>query len=266
MNRPTRLAGVALLAAGCVAGFAACGDDDDEGGGDSIAAACKADSDLNAGVERFFQSTPALQGDGPPPKSATPQIRANYDRLVAGPIARLQREAPEEIKDDVNSAVADFSRVRNGDFSKVEAPAFEQKTGRIDAYFFDNCEGQKSEVEGLDFAFDGVEKTYETGPTRFKLDNTGKEVHVLVVVRRKPGVRESFDQILALPEERARAKVDEVGGTDDAEPGKQSYGSFNLTPGDYIAICPIPVGSTPGKEGKGPPHFVRGMKTEFSVE
>ena len=265
-NRPIRLTAAALLATAGLAGLAACGDDDDGGADAKLTAGCKADDALNDGITKFFNQTPALQGDGPPPKSATPQIRANYDRFVAGPVAQLQRDAPEEVAGDVKSAVADFRGVRNGDFSKVMAPAFENKTRRIDAYFFDNCEGTKSAVKGVDFAFQGLEDSYDAGRVRFKLDNAGKEVHEMAILRRKPSTKESFDQLLALPQRKAESKVDFVTSADGVEPGKASYANAVLAPGDYLAVCFIPQGSTPGKEGKGKPHFQLGMKQEFTVK
>ena len=39
----------------------------------------------------------------------------------------------------------------------------------------------------------------------------------------------------------------------------------DLAPGEYVAVCFIPVGTMPDHEGTGPPHFVEGMKQEFTV-
>lgn len=57
-----------------------------------------------------------------------------------------------------------------------------------------------------------------------------------------------------------------AGGT-FAEPGKDAPGLFSVEePGDYVAVCFIPLGSTPdNEEADGPPHLTQGMKVEFTV-
>lgn len=47
--------------------------------------------------------------------------------------------------------------------------------------------------------------------------------------------------------------------------GTDVAGLFELETGDYVAACFIPEGSTGDEEGTGPPHFTKGMKTEFTV-
>lgn len=110
-----RLATVGLRAAGCLGLVAACGDEDDGGGSsDKLTASCKAHAAVTEGFNKFFTQTPALMGDGPPPKSATPQIRKNYDK-----------------------------KVRDGDFSAVMSKKFEAQTERIDGYFFGKCDDER---------------------------------------------------------------------------------------------------------------------------
>ncbi|MEJ7722307.1 MAG: hypothetical protein WKF58_18585 [Ilumatobacteraceae bacterium] len=57
-------------------------------------------------------------------------------------------------------------------------------------------------------------------------------------------------------------------------PGETGHTVVDLTAGDYLAICFIPVGTTPekmsemeGQEGppEGKPHFLEGMQLEFTV-
>ncbi|MGI8592804.1 MAG: hypothetical protein ACR2ML_00250 [Solirubrobacteraceae bacterium] len=258
--------GDGLLAAGCLGVVAACGDDDG-GSSDKNAAACKSDNAVNAGFDKLFSQTPALQSDKPPSKKDVPKIRANYDKFVAGPLAQFQKDAPPEIAGDVKSAVAGTKGLRKGDTSFFMTPEFQAKTTRIDGYIYDNCDGEKTEVKGPDYAFEGLEDSYPAGLRRFKLQNTGKEVHQMVILERKPGVTESFDQILKLPQSKAMSKVDDVAEASPVGPGKASYTSADLTKGEYIAVCFLSKGTTSlGKEGKGPPHFVLGMKKEFKVE
>ena len=73
-------------------------------------------------------------------------------------------------------------------------------------------------------------------------------------------------ELLALPEEEAMAKVDMVAAV-FAPPGDESYSVADLEAGDYAMVCFIPTGaSEENPEGTGPPHFIQGMLAEFTVE
>jgi hypothetical protein len=125
--------------------------------------------------------------------------------------------------------------------------------------------------------------------------NTGAEVHELIVARKNDGVTESWDELIALPEEEAFQKVTTLGPL-FAAPGEPA--TFGIGPtgpgpmsaitveqeGEYLALCAIPQGMTElpdfGAEAEaqaspdaapasgapqGPPHFVLGMRQEFTV-
>jgi hypothetical protein len=254
----TRLAAT-LLGAGSLA-LLACGSSD------KLSAACKDQIALNQGVTQLFMRTPALQTGRPVPKAAVPQLRADYDRFVATPLAKFEKDAPDKISADVRSAAATARGLREGNVSGLMAPQFMATTARIDGYLFDKCSGEKSDVKGVDYGFQGLKASYPAGTVRFKLDNVGKEEHEMALLRRKPGVTESFAQLFKLPMAQAQSKVDFVGSADGVPPGKASYAALNLTPGQYVAVCFIPQGSTPGKQGKGPPHVALGMQKSFSVK
>ena len=83
-----------------------------------------------------------------------------------------------------------------------------------------------------------------------------------MIVKKKPGVTESFDELLASPD--GESKVDTVvAGL--RRPGEQANTSGHLDPGEYLALCPISVGSTGETEGTGPPHFTMGMHQALTV-
>jgi hypothetical protein len=267
-----RRATAVLLAAGSVAMVAACGSDDsgDSTSADSadakLAAGCAADKNISDGINQFFQNTPALQSGKPPTKAQLPQVQANYDKYVAGPLAQVVQNAPAQLKADVTAAGNAVKQLRaTGSPEQLGSPAVQRAGSNIDGYYFKSCPGQKAAITGVDYAFGGAKPTYAPGAIRFQFVNKGKEDHEMVIVKKKPGTTESFDQLLKLPESQTRSKVQFLGSAEGG-PGTTNYLAASLTKGDYLMLCSITKGTTSGKEGKGPPHFVLGMKSEFSVQ
>ena len=79
--------------------------------------------------------------------------------------------------------------------------------------------------------------------------------------------------MLALPEDQIETKVTGVGHA-TATPDQPGGGLMTFEPGRYVAVCFIPVGSTPeamadmemsGDEPQGEPHAAEGMVAEFTV-
>lgn len=126
-------------------------------------------------------------------------------------------------------------------------------------------------VVATDHAFSGLPTSVPAG-TALALDNQGAEVHELLVARKKAGVTESWDELLALPDAEAQEKVD-IFGPIFADPGNVAEGSIVLAEeGEYIALCFVPQGMTAIPSGPpapdasfGPPHAMLGMRQEFTV-
>ena len=104
-----------------------------------------------------------------------------------------------------------------------------------------------------------------------------KEPHELVLFHIPDGEERSIDELLALPEAEAQAAVGApVGVAFAAQPGSEGEvveGELVVEePGRYVALCFLPVGSTPesiedeNAQPSGPPHFTQGMKLEFTVQ
>ena len=141
------------------------------------------------------------------------------------------------------------------------------------------------------------------GPIIVSLENIGQELHVFEVVRVNDDVTLTTDELLQLPEEEVFTMITMVGSA-FAAPGTTGNGVMDLTPGRYLAVCPIPQGLTPEVEAQfaeaegsvpegsapvgsepvasgpagsapagsapagpelGPPHFTLGMVHEFTV-
>jgi plastocyanin len=128
-------------------------------------------------------------------------------------------------------------------------------------------------VVAVEYAFGNMPTTIPPGTT-LALRNDGREVHEMIVMRRHPGVAESFDQLLRMPPGEADDRMSLVGDP-LAEPGRVAEETVTLDEaGDYLMICYIPVGMTslpaPGEEPQVSPdvepHAARGMVLEFVVQ
>jgi plastocyanin len=136
-------------------------------------------------------------------------------------------------------------------------------------------EGARVDVVGTDYAFSGLEASYSS-PITIAFRNEGEEVHEIVVVRKGEGVTQSWEELLALPEEQSGDLVS-FAGVAYAEPGQTAADMVTASePGEYLAICFIPQGTTelpsidpnasePPDLGTGAPHFTLGMQAEFTI-
>ena len=57
------------------------------------------------------------------------------------------------------------------------------------------------------------------------------------------------EELLQLPEEEVFTMITMVGSA-NAAPGTTGHGVMDLTPGRYVAVCPIPQGLTPEVEAQ----------------
>jgi plastocyanin len=140
----------------------------------------------------------------------------------------------------------------------------------------DDEEAATIEVVGVEYAFEGLDGEIEAG-TELTFTNQGEEAHELVLFRLAEGETRSVEELLALPDEEVEDAVELI-GVAVAEPGADGRvveGELVLDePGDYVAICFFPVGTTEVPEGPptgdeqeqgGPPHFTQGMLQELTV-
>lgn len=184
-------------------------------------------------------------------------------------VEQAQAAAPTAVREDVDVLVGAVENVaETGDFGVFETPEVEAAGRNAHAFELDNCGWQRVDVTATEYAFEGVPATSEGGPTSFEFDNDGAELHEMVLLRKRDGVTESFEELLQLPQEEAMSKV-EFAGVAFAAPGEQdgvNYVVTDLQPGEYAMVCFIPVGTTSEESfGDGPPHFTQGMLAEFTV-
>lgn len=251
--------------------FAGCGDDDDEetaGGGVTTTTEAASGGD----TETFCKELIAIQSTEPDiPEGASEvdeqKIQEQFfkDRFL--PQARRIREAaPAEVKDEVSEIVTLFEEKGPESF---EDDRFNELDRTVNEHAVGACDAEKVSVKAVDYAFQGVPGTVEAGPVGFFFENTGTELHEMVLLRKNDDTKESFEQIVKLPRDEGEKKVTALGGA-FAFPGKEDVRLVELEEGEYAMVCFIPVGSTPDKaesdkEPEGPPHVTRGMLQEFKV-
>jgi hypothetical protein len=150
-------------------------------------------------------------------------------------------------------------------------------------------------VTAHDYFFGDLPESVPVGAS-LTLTNVGAELHEMIVVRKNDGVTESFDELIALPGDEAFQKITTAGPLFAAPGESASIGmDANGVPspmsaitlakeGQYLVICFVPQGTTempdfaaapaaspdasaaPGSAAPaGPPHFLLGMKQEFTV-
>jgi len=234
-----RRASLVLFALLAFAGLiTSCGDDDDDGeeaaGGADAAAFCDGFLALNEG-----EPTP----DG---------IRA------------VGEDAPDDETKAAFDAIADGVEEEGEAF--FESDGFTENFAVVTGAAVEECADTEIDVTAKEYAFEGLPDEVDAGILGINFENTGGEVHEIVLFAKGPDAGDAtFDELLELGEEEAEGKLISKGGS-FAPPGETNAGIFDVTePGDYVAVCFIPEGTTGEEEGEGPPHFTKGMKVEFTV-
>lgn len=252
-------------------GGVACGDDDDDEAAAPTTVAeaeftayCEASFDL----ESYFAEDPDVDFE-----TATPeQIQAALATFLQGAkplVDKVIPLTPAAIKASIDVQVAAFNQALAGaDPEEVfETPAVSAAEATTHAFDRENCGWTGVDVTATEYAFGGLPNQLEAGRTTIDLTNNGAELHEIVLVSKNAGVTETFDQLLALPEEEALTKVTMRGSTFAAQ-GDTEYFVADLPAGSYLAVCFIPQGltsqeATPAADA--PPHFALGMKKELTV-
>lgn len=248
----------------------ACGDDDDPvttgedattttAGGGQTAGDVKKYCDTILKIETFPE--PEIDFESLSQAQQAEEAKKFSKQLL--PLAEEARAAaPAEVKTDVNLLADTVVKItQTGDFSAFETPEVEAASDRTHAYELANCGWERVDVTAVEYSFQGIPPTVPAGAVSFELANKGKEPHEIRIARIKDDVKMSAAELLKLPEDEGRSKVENIGGT-FAEPGKSDSAVTDLKPGRYLAACFVPVGG--GEEG--PPHASKGMFAEFEVK
>jgi hypothetical protein len=265
------LAGLAvagLLAAGC--------GDDDTASSDTTSSNDAAAADTSTDPDAYCGAALAIETAGEPDidfATATEEeiteaaktfaaetLRPLADDLLAA--APPELEAHLQVQSDALDQVAE-----TGDFSAFESPEVTAASEATHAYDLEACGWTNVAVDAADYSFAGLPDQLDAGVVSFELTNGGTEVHEMVLLRKNDGVTETFDELLALPEEEAMEKATMVGLAGPIPPGEPGYAVVDLDAGEYMAVCFIPVGtlSFDGPPPEGPPHMMQGMVHQLTV-
>jgi hypothetical protein len=255
---------------------AGCGDDDDDTASDDSAnEADAADTGGGADEAAYCDASLAIETAPEPdidfPTATEEEIAAGLqtwaDETMKPLVADAVAVTPDEIQADVEIMTAAVDQMAAGDPGAFDVPDVEAASDRVHQYDLDTCGWTTHAVEATEYSFANLPDELPAGTTSFEFSNEGQEVHELILVRKNPGVTDSAEALLALPEEEAMAKVTMLGSPAFALPGDSAYKVLDLEPGEYIAVCFIPMGMTSddGPPPEGPPHFTQGMVAEFTV-
>jgi uncharacterized cupredoxin-like copper-binding protein len=254
-RRAGALAAVAVLAVG----VGACGDDDDDASTDTTASAAEADP--AAYCDALLEFNGKVMQTEIDEDSSADDVKAAGEELA--PLFQTMADnAPASVADDVadlnDRAIQPLLEGEGEAFNADDT--FEAYTAVVDRSA-DECDLEPLAVTAVDYAFQGVPASIPAGTYAMELTNSGSEEHEMILFRKKPGVTQSIEEIVNLPEDQSDSLV-EFGGAAFAPPGESGSTLAELEPGEYGMACFIPVG---GAED-GPPHFTRGMLAEFTVE
>jgi hypothetical protein len=253
-----RFGAAAAVLALCLA-VAACGDDD----GDDAAttdSSTPAAADQAAFCDPLVAFNAAVAKVELGPDSTQDEVKATGQQL-APMFQDITDHAPESLAPQAEELNASVQDLLQGDAEQFGADATMAKYGQFVDGAIDECDFAVTNVTAVDYAFEGAPATIEHGTHAFRFTNkSDKESHEMVILAKAPGTTESFDELLQLPDGEAQAKTVYQGST-TAPPGGSGTTLTDLQPGDYLMVCFLPVG---GAEG-GQPHFMKGMKQEFTV-
>jgi len=293
-----------ILALSLLTGVAACGDDDD---GDtasasaSSSASAPADEGSGSGSDAeggdYCGALQAFHGaifDTQVEDDATEaDIQAAFDTL--DPLwSDVEASAPEEFADQIEELGASIDDLGEGDPEAFNADETATTYFSMVSDSLDGCVDEIVEITGVDYAFTGVPETIPAGPIGMRFTNSTQkdEQHEFIIFKKAEGETRTVEEILNDPATQEQGPG-EFAGAVFATPGTTAGTFLDLAPGEYIAVCFIPVGSGDhempdesaedggedqaaddqpegegggeGDEAGGPPHFVEGMVAEFTV-
>jgi uncharacterized cupredoxin-like copper-binding protein len=204
-------------------------------------------------------------GDEPVTPQQVDAAFSEYRARLEPPLIALEQNPPPGLKDNIDTLArqARFA-IQNKDVAAVSTDDFQAGVARLQSYVVRSCGYPVVRVNATDYAFTGIPATLAPGTTVFTLTDGGTEPHELDVYRVDDDTPQPMAELVKLPEPQRNEVLDAVVSI-SVNPGSSEVVFASLTPGRYGVACFEPKGSTPEKEGTGPPHATLGMVGEFTV-
>jgi hypothetical protein len=193
-------------------------------------------------------------------------------------LTELGANPPADVADSVAVMVEGATAELGGDESATSTPEFADAYVQVSAWAFDNCEFDATiDVAAVDWAFGGIPLEVPAGRVAFRLTNLGDEYHEMGILRRLEGATQSWEEIapgVMTEEESAMEQVAWVGHALSPNGDTPGFAFVNLEPGEYAAICYMPIGSTQDMTldevlamagGDYDAHWQHGMLQQFIV-
>ena len=202
------LAVAGLLAAGC--------GDDDAASSDTTASGDAAAAGASTNPDAYCDASLAIETAGEPDidfATATEDEIAEAAKTFAAETMRpladdVLAAAPAELEADLQVQSDALDQVaETGDFSAFETPEVLAASEATHGYDLETCGWTSVAVDAADYSFAGLPDQMDAGVVSFELTNGGAEVHEMILIRKNDGVTQSFEELLALPEEEALQSV-----------------------------------------------------------
>lgn len=271
-----------LLAAASAVLVAACGNDSEDGFQPEDRPPIPADWDpqpyCDAALALETADAPEIDWESMSPDEAAQVVRQHASDSLLPHVNDMAAAAPEAFRSDIDDLVVAYEHLaETGDYAVLDEGGLPILDVTVHGFALDQCGWNRVELTVSDYAFEGLPETYELSEpatdvldapvTSFDFRNNGEEVHELALFRKAEGVTAAAEELLELPQEEAMSMLEMVGAPEVIEPGHYGYKVAALEPGDYIAVCFIPTGTTDLDDAPGdaPPHFTHGMFAELTV-
>lgn len=126
------------------------------------------------------------------------------------------------------------------------APAVSTQPGAQSSSLYDASSGEVT-IKATEFAFGPSQISAKAGKLKITMENDGKAVHELVVLR-----TDAAPGSLKVTDGRVD-EADSVGEISETEAGQSKSHTFDLQPGKYLIVCNV----------KG--HYMQGMRGQIVV-
>lgn len=222
---------------------------------------CNSYIDLNTGL----LDSP-LFGDDAEVKAKGKDVITAAAKKMRADVLDLKSKGPSDLIASFDQVIKGLDKVvDSGDATTLQAD-LANASQPVDQWAYDHCGWNQVAFSATNYKYEGLPATFPAGKTAFKLSNkTADTFHVMVVARKQPGVTGTGAEIFAKGGDPMASDLKMVAAI-GAEPGKDGITAADLTPGEYVVFCPIPVGQPAPGAPPGKSHATMGELQDVTVK